>query len=351
MKTIRRYMFFALLLLAAVACRPGAGAERGAAGLDYGRADMWYRGGTAASAENADVFYIAPTCNWGRTDADGTVHWQMDVYDTVQRANLQAPLRLAERVFAEGNRFYAPYYRQITMESWFEPDSVIGARFAVAMEDVREAFRYYLEHFNGGRRFVLAGHSQGARCVLELLKEEMNDSLYGRLVAAYVVGYRITDGELEGARYVVPAADSLDTGVVICINSVADTSALSPLFRGNRACINPMNWRTDALPSRPEENLGTLFLNPDGTVARQVEPVTARIDTASCTLIVDGLVPEEHFIPAIAPVAPLGNYHVQELNIYFGNLRHNVARRVRAYYEEGRAARFPTACRAAAVRE
>ena len=302
MKTIRRYMFFALLLLAAVACRPGAGAERGAAGLDYGRADMWYRGGTAASAENADVFYIAPTCNWGRTDADGTVHWQMDVYDTVQRANLQAPLRLAERVFAEGNRFYAPYYRQITMESWFEPDSVIGARFAVAMEDVREAFRYYLEHFNGGRPFVLAGHSQGARCVLELLKEEMNDSLYGRLVAAYVVGYRITDGELEGARYVVPAADSLDTGVVICINSVANTSALSPLFRGNRACINPMNWRTDALPSRPEENLGTLFLNPDGTVARQVEPVTARIDTASCTLIVDGLVPEEHFIPAIAPV-------------------------------------------------
>ena len=105
MKTIRRYMFFALLLLAAVACRPGAGAERGAAGLDYGRADMWYRGGTAASAENADVFYIAPTCNWGRTDADGTVHWQMDVYDTVQRANLQAPLRLAERVFGEGNRF------------------------------------------------------------------------------------------------------------------------------------------------------------------------------------------------------------------------------------------------------
>ena len=245
MKTIRRYMFFVLLLLAAVACRLGAGAERGAAGLDYGRADMWYRGGTAASAENADVFYIAPTCNWGRTDADGTVHWQMDVYDTVQRANLQAPLRLAERVFAEGNRFYAPYYRQITMESWFEPDSVIGARFAVAMEDVREAFRYYLEHFNGGRPFVLAGHSQGARCVLELLKEEMNDSLYGRLVAAYVVGYRITDGELEGARYVVPAADSLDTGVVICINSVADTSALSPLFRGNRACINPMNWRTD----------------------------------------------------------------------------------------------------------
>ena len=198
MKTIRRYMFFSLSF-----CwrQSPAGREQGrnggAAGLDYGRADMWYRGGTAASAENADVFYIAPTCNWGRTDADGTVHWQMDVYDTVQRANLQAPLRLAERVFAEGNRFYAPYYRQITMESWFEPDSVIGARFAVAMEDVREAFRYYLEHFNGGRPFVLAGHSQGARCVLELLKEEMNDSLYGRLVAAYVVGYRITDGELR----------------------------------------------------------------------------------------------------------------------------------------------------------
>lgn len=318
--------------------------------MDYGRADMWYRGGTAASAENADVFYIAPTCNWGRTDADGTVHWQMDVYDTVQRANLQAPLRLAERVFAEGNRFYAPYYRQITMESWFEPDSVIGARFAVAMEDVREAFRYYLEHFNGAG---LSYWRDTARSPVRVGAVEGGDERQSlRPVGGRLRG-RVPDyrRRVEGARYVVPAADSLDTGVVICINSVADTSALSPLFRGNRACINPMNWRTDALPSRPEENLGTLFLNPDGTVARQVEPVTARIDTASCTLVVDGLVPEEHFIPAIAPVAPLGNYHVQELNIYFGNLRHNVARRVRAYYEEGHAARFPTACRVAAVRE
>ena len=237
MKTIRRYMFFALLLLAAVACRPGAGAERGAAGLDYGRADMWYRGGTAASAENADVFYIADLqlgtdgCRRHRALADGCVRYRAACQSAGAAQTGRARVRRRQPLL----RALLPAdYHGVVVRA----DSVIGARFAVAMEDVREAFRYYLEHFNGGRPFVLAGHSQGARCVLELLKEEMNDSLYGRLVAAYVVGYRITDGELEGARYVVPAADSLDTGVVICINSVADTSALSPLFRGNRACIN-----------------------------------------------------------------------------------------------------------------
>ena len=110
------------------------------------------------------------------------------------------------------------------------------------MEDVREAFRYYLEHFNGGRPFVLAGHSQGARCVLELLKEEMNDSLYGRLVAAYVVGYRITDGELEGARYVVPAADSLDTGVVICITEIMGPKiSLCKVNKGGETILTALN--------------------------------------------------------------------------------------------------------------
>lgn len=321
------------ICLAAESCRSGKADEE----PDYGNPAMWYTGGASPTETNADVFYVAPTCNWGWTDEDGNARWLMDVYDETQRGNLQEPLKLAERVFAAGNRFYAPYYRQITMESWFEPDSVIERRFATAMEDVARAFDYYLEKLNDGRPFVLAGHSQGAKCIIELLKTRMDARSYERLVAAYAVGYEITEDDLAGARFLVPAADSLDTGVAVCFNSVADTAAVSPLFRRNRVCINPLNWRTDDRPSLPEENRGTVFLNPDGTVAR-IAPVSARIDTTYHTLVVEGLDPAACFMPEIEAIAPEGNYHVQELNIYFGNLQHNVARRVQAYYAGRRAA-------------
>ena len=297
---------------------------------DYTSSSMWYTGGSDATQTNADIFYIAPTCNWGWTDSSGTEHHLMDVNDPAQIANLQAPLRLAEKVFADGNRFYSPDYRQITMETWFESDKVIEQHFTSAMNDINRAFDYYMSHINCGRPFILAGHSQGGKCVVELLKD-MDEKTYGRLVAAYVVGFEVTDEDLR-SPYIIPATDADAIGVTICFNSAASPAAASPLFSDNRICINPMNWTTDSSVSLPSENLGTVFLNADGSIAEEISPVTTHIDTASRTVIVDGLNPERYYIPSISDIAPLGNYHVQELNIYFGNLRENVARRIATYH-------------------
>lgn len=327
---IRLFLKVSVFVAAAVAA--GCAPQGGTVGAEeYADADMWYIGGAAATENNADVFYIAPTCNWVWEDGDGVTHHNMDVDDAGQRNNMLPSLRLAERVFADNNRFFSPYYRQATMETWFESDDVIEERFEPAMEDVAEAFGYYLTHFNGGRPFILAGHSQGAKCVVELLKGHLDDGTYARLVAAYAVGYEITEEELATSRYIVPAADSLDTGVTIGFNSVADISAIYPLFADNVVCINPMNWRTDATCSLPEENLGTVFLSDDGEPVETIAPVTAYIDTATHVLVVEGLDPSRYFIPSIEQVAPYGNYHVQEFNIYFGNLRHNVSRRVEEF--------------------
>lgn len=299
---------------------------------DYSSPSMWYTGGSEATQTNADIFYIAPTCNWGWTDASGTEHHIMDVNDPAQIANLQAPLKLAEKVFADDSRFYSPYYRQITMETWFESDEVIEQYFTTAMNDIEKAFDYYMSHINEGRPFILAGHSQGGKCVVELLKD-LDKETYDRLVAAYVVGFEVTDEDLR-SPYIVPATDADATGVTICFNSAASPAAASPLFSDNRICINPMNWTTDATVSLPSDNLGTVFLNADGSIAEEISPVTTHIDPTSLTVIVDGLDPELYYIPSISAIAPLGNYHVQELNIYFGNLRDNVARRTATYYSE-----------------
>ena len=49
------------------------------------------------------------------------------------------------------------------------------------------------------------------------------------------------------------------------------------------------------------------------------------------TLLIDGLKDEDYFIPSISSLFPLGNYHVQEINLYFLNLQENIRQRLEAY--------------------
>ena len=45
----------------------------------------------------------------------------------------------------------------------------------------------------------------------------------------------------------------------------------------------------------------------------------------------DGLDDDDYFIPSIARLFPKGNYHVQEINLYFLNLQANLRRRIEAF--------------------
>lgn len=280
---------------------------------DYAHDNAWYKH-TATSRPQADIFYVAPTCTWDWKDAAGrTIHFQ-NVYDADQREAMRPALDEAAQIFGGKQfNFYAPYYRQITMNSWLKGEEAVEERFPYAMADVKRAFDYYWEHFNGGKRpFVLAGFSQGAKAVVELLKD-MPREVYAKMVAAYVVGYGITYEELEEFRYIRAAKDSIDTGVTVCFNSVADVKALSSALNPGDVCINPLNWKTDGSPA---------YLN---------DSVTVRIDTKKHVLVVDKFRPEEYYRPELEKIATRGSFHMQELLFYDTYLKHNVEQRVKAF--------------------
>jgi hypothetical protein len=69
----------------------------------------------------------------------------------------------------------------------------------IPTSDAVSAFKYYLEHLNGGRPFILAGHSQGPNLIANILSGYMrqNPTLYKRMVAAYVIGFSITGDYLS----------------------------------------------------------------------------------------------------------------------------------------------------------
>jgi hypothetical protein len=60
---------------------------------------------------------------------------------------------------------------------------------------VEVAFNYYIDNLNQGRPFILAGHSQGTMALIDLIKNRFGNDpeLRDRLVAAYFIGYTVTD--------------------------------------------------------------------------------------------------------------------------------------------------------------
>lgn len=299
---------------------------------DYALAEAWFDGGHSAG-KDYDIFYIVPTCVFDHVDERGDTCHYMDVRDESHRGAVDGPLRLAKGIFADEGNFFAPYYRQITIESWMKGDDVIESRFRLAYEDIVSAFRYYMEHLNGGRPFILAGHSQGGKAVIELLKREMDDELYSRMIAAYPLGYPVRESDVS--PYLLPAADASGTGVFVTFNSVSAPDRLPPLLAGSRAAINPLNWRTDDTPAAREDHLGCVFMNADGSIsAERARVIDARLDGATKALVVSGVDPEEYYTPLLAGLFPVGNYHVVELNFFYRNLQQNVKLRAATFFRQ-----------------
>lgn len=306
---MKRIPFLLFILLLSACSRQSA--TQDVASL-YDEPSYWYDNGKPIDPSLTDVFYILPTCVHDWVDSTGTLQHHASLTDAEQRAKMLPSYQLADEIFADSANFFAPYYRHISLESWAEGEDVINQRFATAMSDIEEAFAYYLKHWNKGRRFVLAGFSQGGKCVVELLKT-MDDETASRLVAAYVCGYRVTPDDVNDTSHIRPAQGADDTGVTIVYNTVCDTLGISSTLSGKNLYVcNPASWKIDEEP---------YALN---------DSVTIRIDATHNVLIADGIDAEKAFIPRFAALFPKGNLHLQELTLYHDQLQQNVKHRIAA---------------------
>jgi len=168
-----------------------------------------------------DCFYVYPTVS---TDQGPNSDMSPD----------EAELRVIEQQFARFGsvcRPYAPSYRQVTLiglRSVMGPDGFVLDR-GVAYDDVVDAFRYYLENDNGGRGFVLIGHSQGAFILTRLIAEEIDGrAVQDRLVSALLLGGAPTVAsgrDVGGSFRSVPLCRSTaQTGCLIAYSAYRSTA-------------------------------------------------------------------------------------------------------------------------------
>jgi hypothetical protein len=288
-------------LVAVVSCAPR---ERIPDAPDYSSPEAWYitdRGG------DVDLFYISSTETFDTRVGRKLYHYALAA-DSAACPGMRAEMQGVDQILGGDLNFFSPFYRQMAMET-YQDTTLIESRFQLTMDDIRAAFRYYVDELSGGRPFVLAGFSQGGEALVELLTE-LPDSLQPRLVAAYVLGWHIRPEDLS-APAIRPAQGAEDTGVTICYNSVADPAAACDFVSGgNAVAINPVNWCTDATPA-------VLF-----------DSLTVTLDPSTNLLVVDGF---EGTGYAWKPYFEDGCYHTFEIRWYGDCLRENIATRCEAY--------------------
>lgn len=322
-------IFLLLGASAALAVETATDAAQGV--TDYSISGNWLTADRSMS-KPVDIFYLYPTA-YQRGEGEGN-YCAVDNASMIKGAN-GAFNRQATAFLPVGN-IYAPYYRQadaayvLTMPSFADQDEAIRA---VPAADGLAAFHYYLENFNNGRPFILAGHSQGSNVLLFILSEIKDQpDVYARMVAAYVIGFSVTQEYLAQNAPLQFAAGADDTGVIISYNTEGEGVLQSPVVRPGALAINPISWTREETEAPKEDNLGSITLLT--AAVADLTPVmslaSAQVDLALGVVVCKSVDAARYSLPGLPP----GVYHTYDYPFYFYNIRANAQNRVDRYLAE-----------------
>ncbi len=308
---------------------------------DYSQSEHWLNVPTEITKE-VDVFYLYPSA-WAKVNADDPIICEIDNPVMLQQSKLAYERQAT--AFETSANIFAPFYRQddasstLAMDLEEQQDIVKG----VPLTDATAAFEYYIEHYNNGRPFILASHSQGSNVMIYILQDYMKEhpDVYKRMVAAYVLGYSITDDYLADNPNLKFASSSGDTGVIISYNTQAPTIEGSDgVVLPTARVINPISWTTAETVAPASDNLGSLQLNADGSVVKNADgsPVKvmnfadAQVDNTKNVLICS-TVNVDQYAPGGGTFGR-GVFHSYDFPFYYFNLRANAEERSANYLKE-----------------
>jgi hypothetical protein len=313
-------------------CRPGGPDDRCTQDLD---ATVVGRGGTTtraafvpATEPRADCFYVYPTVSRAAGD-NAPLEATPEVVSTV---------RAQAALFGSVCRVFAPVYRQVTTTA------LAGGRYFdqkaqdTAYADVVSAWHDYLNHDNGGRPFVLIGHSQGAMQLTRLVKSEIdgNPSLRARMLSAILLGGNVSDRDF---RAVPPCRRAGQTGCVIAYSSFAAPPKGFTLFgRSGIAGAHVLCTDPTALAGAPgllhpyvpadRVTTGPAALPGTGFVAYPDElRASCRASDGIVYLLVTPL-PGVHLPTSSGALGPAWGLHVADVTLALGDLVTAVRRQV-----------------------
>ena len=300
---------------------------------DYSDKNNWMR--QPEITKDVDVFYVYPTEYVDDTEGAPTY---ADINEKTMREPAQETYQMQATAYEESANVFAPYYRQANMAvvSRMSLKELTAALDSIPKRDVFAALDYYFEHLNGGRPFILAGHSQGSAMQRLVLAEYMkaHPDYLKRMIAAYVIGFSITEDYLKANPHLKFAERADDTGVIVSWNTegAANEGKDNLVVLPGAISINPLNWKRDATYASAEENLGGYIYNEK---TEQLEVVPHAAD-AQLNLKRGVVVTTTKAVAPVSYTTVFGpaSYHESDYSLYYNNIKANVAARIAAYNEK-----------------
>jgi hypothetical protein len=306
---------------------------------DYANKANWLAlPASTAAKKKVDVFFLYPTVYQQATPSDPMV---CAINNPQMVSGAKAAYSRDATVFEPLADIYAPYYQQaaiavLTLPQDQQQSTVGGA----PTSDCLAAFDYYIKHYNKGRPYILAAHSQGSNIMINLMAQYMkkNPEVYKRMIAAYVPGYSITPQYLSQNPELKFAEGPDDTGVMISYNTTSPAPQVpDPVVLPGAMVINPITWTRSEAPATAAQNLGGIAIGSDeypvmdaqGNPQKVMNYADAQVNTAKGTLICSTANPSQ-----LAPGNQLigaGIYHTFDYPFYYFDLRANAANRIDRY--------------------
>ena len=291
--------------------------------IDYSDTGNWLNIPTA-TVHQVDVFYLYPT-SWVATEADGMLN---TIHNASMREKAPVVYSVQASCFEQVANVYAPFYRQLDAVKLLkcpleEQERLMGD---VPYHDALAAFQYYLEHYNQGRPFILAAHSQGSYVLRFLLSDYMakHPEVYSRMIAAYPLGYSYPKDYFAEHTHLKFAQGETDTQVVITWNSErmedGKFSSYNLVCHEGALSINPVSWKHDynRVEADDPRNLGALNTGERYSTQVMYDPVRKH------EVLVVGM-PEQP-----ANERGIGEYalHSSDFRLFYYNIRENARKRI-----------------------
>lgn len=289
---------------------------------DYAKRTSWIF--LSEKTENpVDVFFMHPTTYFDVSDG-----MNASLENAGVNAASEGVAQHQGGVFKGRCNLFAPRYRQASIAVLSLNEETRNNYSRIGLEDMATAFAYYMAHYNQGRPVIFAGHSQGSNLILRFLKENITAGLREKLVAAYIIGWSVTDFDLE--KLGMPLSATPDqTGCVITWNTISD-GGKSPVISDGARCVNPLNWSTDDTFIPGIKNLGARIQLPDNSIRQILHFTGAKIDLVQGGLVIPKPLIDKQLKHGMGP----GVYHGYDYDFFYENLRENVGVRCDAWFKK-----------------
>lgn len=282
--------------------------------------------------------------------------------------------------FASVCRTFAPLYRQVTLtalRAGMTGKPMAGVDRTLGLNDVKDAWHYYLEHDNNGRGVVLIGHSQGSGVLTQLVKDEIDGKpIQSKVISVILGGSRLqvpVGKDVGGDFKSIPLCRS-DSQIHCAMNFASFRETLPPpsnsLFGGSSgagleaACTNPaalaggrgglhayMASGSESIAAGADAAKQPTWTDPPSKIATPFVEVPGML-TAECAKDASG---KTYLSIGIAPnasgkrtstiagdvviagqVQANWGLHLIDMNLTMGNLIHDVRREAETYLKGAR---------------